>query len=62
MLFYMTFAVAGYFSTFNATTTVVLERPPLSSMNKDYFCLTAAMAICIVLFAAFPVNFNPFRN
>lgn len=31
-------------------------------MNRDYFCLAAAVVICVVLFAAFPVNYVPFRN
>jgi len=61
-LFYYCVACTGYFSMFNATSDVVLERPPLSGFDPDYFSLAAALAICIVLFAAFPSNYNPCRN
>ena len=59
--FYYLIASAGYFSTFNDTSPVVIERKALPSFDPDYFCLLAAVAICIVLFAAFPVNYNPCR-
>ena len=61
-VFYYVIACAGYFSTFNATSPVVIERPALSGFDPDYFCLFAALAICIVLCAAFPANYNPCRN
>lgn len=61
-LFYYLIACAGYLSMFNATSDVVLERPPLQGFSPDYFALAAAISICVVLFAAFPVNYNPCRN
>ena len=61
-LFYYIIAVSGYMSQFNATSDVVLTRPALSGMDPDYFSLVAALGICIVLFAAFPSNYNPCRN
>ena len=61
-VFYYIIASAGYFSTFNNTSPVVIERPALPGFDPDYFCLAAAIAICIVLCAAFPVNYNPCRN
>ena len=61
-IFYYIIASAGYFSTFNATSPVVIEREPLPGFKPDYFCLAAAVAICIVLCAAFPANYNPCRN
>ena len=60
--FYYLIASAGFFSMFNATSDVVLERPPLPSFDPDYFTLAAAVAICVVLFVAFPMNYNPCRN
>lgn len=60
--FYMTIAVAGYFSMFNATGDIVIQRVPLPNYNPDYTSLAAAVAICVVLFAAFPSNYNPCRN
>ena len=61
-LFYFFVAGAGYFSTFNATSPVVIEREALPSLDPDYFCIVGAIAICIVLCAAFPANYNPCRN
>ena len=61
-LFYYIIASAGYFSTFNATSPVVIEREALASFKPDYFCLFAAAAICLVLCAAFPANYMPWRT
>ena len=61
-IFYYCVASAGYFSTFNATSPVVIERSPLPGFDPDYVCLFAALAICVVLCAAFPANYNPCRN
>ena len=61
-IFYVLIGASGYFSMFNATNDVVIKRPALSSFSPDYTALGAALAICVVLFAAFPVNYNPCRN
>lgn len=61
-LFYSAISFTGYFSLFNATSDVVLERPPLPNFNPDYCALGAAISISLVLFAAYPVNWNPGRN
>lgn len=61
-IFYFTIACAGYFSMFNFTSDVVIERPALAGFDPDYCSLIAAVAICVVLFAAFPSNYNPCRN
>ncbi len=61
-VFYIFIASAGYFSMFNATSDVVIQRDPLPNFDPDYTALIAAFAICIVLFAAFPTNYNPCRN
>ena len=61
-VFYYIIACAGYFSTFNATSPVVIERAPLPGFDPDYACLAAALAIVVVLCAAFPANYNPCRN
>ena len=44
------------------TSDIVLERPTLEAYSPDYTCLIAALSICFVIFAAFPVNYNPWRN
>ena len=61
-IFYAIISCAGYFSMFNATSDIVIQRPPLAAYDPDYTSLAAAAAICIVLFAAFPSNYNPCRN
>ena len=61
-VFYYIIASAGYFSTFNNTSPVVIERDALPKLDPDYFCLLAAVAICVVLCAAYPANYNPCRN
>ena len=62
MFFYAIMACAGYFSTFNYTNSIVLEREALPGMEPDYFMLVAACSICLVMFASLPVNYNPWRN
>lgn len=59
---YSLVAFSGYFSTFNFTNTIVVERPALHNMDPDYFMLVAAGSITLVLFAALPVNAVPCRN
>ena len=61
-IFYLVIASAGYFSTFNWTSDIVIQRDPLPAYDPDYTTLLAAFAICVVLFAAFPANYNPCRN
>ena len=61
-VFYLFIASAGYFSTFNMTSPVVIERTALPGLDPDYFCVLAAGAICIVLCAAYPTNYNPIRS
>jgi len=61
-VFYYIIASAGYFSTFNNTSPVVIERPALPGFDPDYATLLAAVAIVIVLSAAFPANYNPCRT
>ena len=62
MVFYLLIASAGYFSTFNATSDVVIQRDPLPNYSPDYTMLASAIGICIVLFAAFPQVYSPCRN
>ncbi len=62
MLFYLAIAIAGYFSTYENTPKIVLERDPLNGTTRDYAILIAQIAIIMVLIVAVPVNYNPFRN
>ena len=62
LLFYVSIALAGYFSSYDNTGELVLLRPPLIGQDKDYAIMIATVAIILVLFVAVPVNYNPFRN
>jgi amino acid permease len=61
VMFYVTIALAGYFSTYNNTPKIVLDRDSIDG-NRDYALMIAQISIVMVLFVAVPVNYNPFRN
>jgi|LakMenEpi03Aug12_release.lakeMendotaPanAssembly.Ray.scaffolds.fasta_scaffold289020_1 hypothetical protein len=61
-IFYSWLTSAGYWATMNYTNTVVISRDPLPGFSPDYAMMVAAFAIAIVITAAFPVNFVPFRT
>ena len=61
VLFYLVIAAAGYFSMYEKTNAIVLDRPSLNG-TRDYAILVAVVGIIVVLFVAVPVNYNPFRN
>ena len=62
VLFYLTIALAGYFSTYNKTPKIVLDRSIPGDDTLDMFMLVAQIVIVLVLCVAFPVNLNPLRN
>jgi hypothetical protein len=61
-LFYATIALAGYFSTYNKTPKIVLDRSIPGDNTPDPFLMLTQLAIVMVLLVAVPVNYNPFRN
>jgi amino acid permease len=61
VFFYVTIALAGYFSTYNKTPKIVLDRNSVTGA-ADPFLMVAQLSIVLVLFVAVPVNYNPFRN
>lgn len=61
-LFYITIAVVGFFSQFEKTNPIVLERELLPGHEHDYAIVIAIIAICLCLVCAFPTYFNPFRQ
>lgn len=61
LLFYITIACAGYFSTYGKTNQIVLDRPSLNG-KVDYLILIAVGAIILELCVTIPLNYNPFRN
>jgi amino acid permease len=62
--FYFVIAFCGYFSTFQLTDAIVLERDPTPVFHEkhDYFMVVSVIAILLVIFVSEPVNYNPFRN
>ena len=61
-LFYVTVALAGYFSTYNKTPKIVLDRSIPGDDTPDPFTMVAQLGIVMVLFLGVPMNYNPFRN
>ena len=64
LFFYITIAVAGFFSQFDKTSTIVLERNngPIGADKKDIPILIAIIGVICSILVAFPVAFNPFRQ
>lgn len=62
IIFYILIAGAGYLSTFNRTSDIMIERPALPGFSPDYAMLAAAISIILVLIAAFALNYSPARN
>jgi len=54
--------LAGYFSSFDKTAAIVLERDPLPGQGKDYAVLIAILTVIGSILVAFPVAFNPTRQ
>ena len=61
MLFYMVIATSGYFSTFNRTQTIGIEREPLNGYPRDYFMMFGIDGICDMLMVAIPISYIPWR-
>ncbi len=61
LAFYVSIALAGYFSTYDKTPKIVLDRDSIDG-GRDYALMIAQVSIVMVLFVAVPVNYNPFRN
>ena len=60
--FYAVIALAGYFSSFDKTAAIVLERERLPGHDSpDYAVLIAIIAVIGSILVAFPVSFNPTR-
>lgn len=62
--FYFLIAIMGYFSQFDHTQKIVLERSPLPGRegHPDYPILVAIISIIICVLVAFPMAYSPFRQ
>ena len=61
-LFFSTIALAGYFSTYNKTPKIVLDRTIPGDNSPDLFLVLAQLVIVMVLFVAVPLTYNALRN
>ena len=61
-VFYVLIGGAGYLSTLNYTSDVVIIREPLPGFDPDYCVIISAVAICLVLITSVPTNYNPGRQ
>jgi hypothetical protein len=59
----MLIALTGFFSQFDKTAVIVLERDHLKgNTTPDYAILLAIVAVIGSILVAFPVSFNPTRT
>ena len=58
LIFYGLVAAAGFFSQFNQTAKIVLER----GTDRDIPILIAILGVIISILVAFPLGYNPFRS
>lgn len=61
LIFYLLIGLVGFFSSFDQTATIVLERDSLPGKPIDYPIILAVFGNCICVAIAYPVVFNPFR-
>lgn len=59
-LFYCSIALAGYFSTLDATPDLVIARA--KEFGNDYAMTIANLAIILVVLVSSPANYFPFKN
>jgi len=60
-LFYCAIALVGYFSTYDATTDLVIARS-LPGVNHDYAMTISCIAVIMVVLVSSPANYFPFKN
>lgn len=61
MAFYMSIACVGFFSQFDYTDPIVLERILLPGQTRDIPVVIALITNLLCLICAFPANYNPLR-
>eukprot|EP00356_Strombidium_inclinatum_P002026 CAMPEP_0170480034 /NCGR_PEP_ID=MMETSP0208-20121228/1021_1 /TAXON_ID=197538 /ORGANISM="Strombidium inclinatum, Strain S3" /LENGTH=335 /DNA_ID=CAMNT_0010752513 /DNA_START=269 /DNA_END=1276 /DNA_ORIENTATION=- len=61
--FYVVIATVGYFSSFQDTAAIVLERKRLPGQTgPDVFVLVAICGVILTIILAFPLSWNPTRQ
>jgi hypothetical protein len=54
--------LAGYFSTFDKTASIVIEREKLIGVEYDYALIVGRVMVIMVLCVAFPINVIPVKQ
>ena len=63
LTFYLVIACAGFFSQFDKTAVIVLERDHIKGDDRiDYAILLAIIAVIMSITVAYPVSYNPTRT
>ncbi|CDW87213.1 UNKNOWN [Stylonychia lemnae] len=61
-LFFLSIGLAGYFSTYEKTNQIVIDREPLIGQLIDFPLMIGRIMIVIVLCIAFPINMVPLKQ
>jgi hypothetical protein len=62
MFFFLAIGLAGYFSTYEKTGQIVIERDPLDGEKYDYLMIVGQILIIMVLCIAYPINVIPIKS
>jgi len=61
-ILYTVVALLGYFSTYEKTSQIVIERKAIPTLSTDLSMIIARIMIIIVLCIAFPMNMVPMKK
>lgn len=61
-VFYLIVGLAGFFSTFDQTAQIVIERAPLNGIKTDWALLFGKIMVICVLCIAYPINVIPVKQ
>lgn len=61
-VFYIMIGLSGYFSTYEMTNKLVIERAPLPGQARDIPMLVGTILIVLLLIVAYPMNMIPIRS
>eukprot|EP00347_Sterkiella_histriomuscorum_P015975 403354980 len=61
-MFYLLIGMAGYFSTYDKTAQIVIERDPLIGQKIDLPLVFGRVMIILVLCVAYPINLVPMKQ
>jgi hypothetical protein len=62
LAFFLTIGLAGYFSTYELTGQIVIDRAPIVPSDTDYLMVVGQLMVAIVLCVAYPINTLPIKG